>query len=94
MSTEVNTMKKILTKVASLLPGILLFVSIYCLVFSLTLGISESAKYQATAKTLATENMYHKKEIEWFKAQLEGKRNEAVPTISNSADPTDGDSNE
>jgi hypothetical protein len=83
-------MKKFFTKISSVLPEIMLFISIFCLFFSLTLGISESAKHKARAETLAAENSYLKEEIEWFKARLANGYGIANPALPESADNTDG----
>ena len=82
--------KKIFAKIASIFPEILMFFSIFCLILSLTLGVSEIAKYESRAEALATENTYLKKEIEWFKAQLK----DTFPVCSDRNDVTNGDSNE
>lgn len=87
-------MKKFFAKIASFFPEILIFISIFCLSFSLTYGISESAKQEARAEVLASENLYLKGEIEWFKAQFKDTSYKTVPTLPDDANAADGGSNE
>jgi hypothetical protein len=72
MEREMKTrpMKKLISKIASALPWILMYLCIYCFTFAVIHGLTEGIKYEAKAEALAAENEYLKGEIEWFKAQL------------------------
>lgn len=83
-------MKKFFAKIAAILPEILMFISVCCLSFSLIMGISLSAKYEAKAEALAAENTYLKEEIKWFKAQLTDISYDASPTLTNGSASADG----
>jgi len=62
--------KKLISKIASALPWILLYLYIYCFTFAVIHSLTEGIKYEAKAEALAAENEYLKNELEWFKAQL------------------------
>lgn len=72
MEREMKTKrgKKLISKIASALPWILLYLCIYCFTFAVIHGLTEGIKYEAKAEALAAENEYLKDEIEWFKEQL------------------------
>ena len=72
MEREVKTRpgKKLISKIASALPWILLYLYIYCFTFAVIHSLTEGIKYEAKAEALAAENEYLKNELEWFKAQL------------------------
>lgn len=62
--------KKLISKIASALPWVLMYLCIYCFTFAVIYGLTEGIKYEAKAKALAAENEYLKGELEWFKEQL------------------------
>jgi hypothetical protein len=72
MEREVKTRpgKKLISKIASALPWVLMFLCIYCFNFAVIHGLTEGIKYEAKAEALAAENEYLKNELEWFKEQL------------------------
>lgn len=72
MEREVKTRpgKKLISKIASVLPWVLMYLCIYCFTFAVIHGLAEGIKYEAKAEALAAENEYLKNELEWFKAQL------------------------
>jgi len=72
MEREMKTKpgKKLISKIASALPWILLYLCIYCFTFAVIHSLTEGIKYEAKAEALAAENEYLKGELEWFKAQL------------------------
>jgi hypothetical protein len=72
MEREMKTRpgKKFISKIASALPWVLMYLCIYCFTFAIIHGLTEGIKYEAKAEALAAENEYLKGELEWFKAQL------------------------
>ena len=72
MEREMKTKpgKNLISKIASALPWILLYLCIYCFTFAVIHRLTEGIKYEAKAEALAAENEYLKDEIEWFKEQL------------------------
>ena len=72
MEREVKTRpgKKLISKIASALPWVLMYLCINCFTFAIIHGLTEGIKYEAKAEALAAENEYLKGELEWFKAQL------------------------
>ena len=72
MEREMKTKpgKKLISKIASTLPWILLYLCIYCFTFAVIHSLTEGIKYEAKTEALAAENEYLKDEIEWFKEQL------------------------
>jgi hypothetical protein len=62
--------KKLISKIASVLPWILMYLCIYFFTFAVMHGMTEGIKYEAKAEALAAENEYLKGELEWFKEQL------------------------
>ena len=65
-----HPMKRFFKAVATVLPNILMFIGIYCLIFLLVFGLGKGIENEATSKTLVTENEYLKSQIEWYQAQL------------------------
>ena len=72
MEREMKTKpgKNLISKIASALPWILLYLCIYCFTFAVIHGLTEGIKYEAKAEALAAENEHLKDELEWFKEQL------------------------
>jgi len=72
MEREMKTRrgKKLISKIASVLPWILMYLCIYCFTFAVIHGLTEGIKYEAKAEALAAENEHLKDELEWFKEQL------------------------
>lgn len=72
MEREVKTRpgKKLISKIASALPWVLVYLCIYCFTFAVIHGLTEGIKYEAKAEALAAENEYLKGELEWFKEQF------------------------
>jgi len=72
MEREVKTRpgRKLISKIASALPWVLMYLCIYCFTFAVIHGLTEGIKYEAKAEALAAENEYLKDELEWFKEQL------------------------
>lgn len=62
--------RKLISKIASALPWILMYLCIYCFTFAIIHSLTEGIKYEAKAEALAAENEYLKDELEWFKEQL------------------------
>jgi hypothetical protein len=62
--------RKFVSKIASALPWVLMYLCIYCFTFAVIHGLTEGIKYEAKAEALAAENEYLKDELEWFKEQL------------------------
>lgn len=79
-------MKKFFAKIASVFPEILLFVSVFCLTFSLLLGISDSAEYKAKANALSAESTYLKEEIKWYQTQLGDFPHDTAPSLPDAAE--------
>lgn len=79
-------MKKFFAKIASVLPEILMFISVFLLTFSLIFGAGESAKYETKAETLATENNYLKEEIKWYQTQLGDFPHDTAPSLPDAAE--------
>ena len=74
METETikaRPVKRFLKTVASLLPEILLFIGIQCLVISFIFCLAAAVFNGVKNETLVTENDYLKNQIEWYQAQLE-----------------------
>lgn len=72
MEREMKTKhgKKLISKIASAFPWILLYLCIYGFTFAVIHSLTEGIKFEAKAEALAAENEYLKNEIEWFKEQL------------------------
>jgi len=72
MEREVKTRpgRIFVSKIASVLPWVLMYLCIYCFTFAVIYGLAEEIKYEVKAEALAAENEYLKGELEWFKAQL------------------------
>ncbi|AEE97964.1 hypothetical protein [Mahella australiensis] len=61
---------KLISKIASALPCVLMYLCIFCLTFAVINGLTEGIRFETKAETLAAENGYLKGELERFKAQL------------------------
>jgi hypothetical protein len=87
-NVKTHPVKRFFKAVGKALPDILMFASIYFLVFLLIFGMISALETDTKADVLAAENEYLKGQIEWYQAQLSDEPYIPAPAI------TDGDPDE
>jgi hypothetical protein len=74
--------KRFFKAVGKALPDILLFIGIYCLIFSMVFGLISAIENDTKSEVLTAENDYLKGQIEWYQAQLADEPYVPAPAVT------------